>query len=132
MKPLHFIIFLVTLPILISLGHDLYLFYVAQGEQLNADLLTKIYTEDRPARAFDFAALGFIWLEYSPDTYKMMAESFEPAEWAGIQEFLKLKATLVFAALAALVYALAFALYLFGKMRESGKKVSKRRRARMN
>lgn len=131
MKPLHFILFLVTVPLILSLGHDLYLFYLAQGQRLDVDLITKIYTEERPARAFDFAALGFIWTKYSPDSYKLMAESMDPAEWASIQEFLKMKATLVFGAFAAFFYALAALLFLVGKARESSKKVSRSKKARM-
>lgn len=131
MKPLHFILFLVTLPVLVSFGHDLYLFYVAQGEQLSTDLITKIYTEDRPGRSFDLAALGYIWTQYAPDSYKLMSESYEPAEWAQIQEILKLKATLVFAAIAAAVYALALVFKALVYIKDSSGRVGKSKRVKM-
>lgn len=112
MKTLHFFLFLATVPVLISLGHDFYLYYLAQDQVLNLNLLTKIYTEDRPGKSFDFAAIGLIWLKYSPDTYQALAESYTPEEWAGVQEFLKMKATLVLAALAILMYVLALLVHI--------------------
>ena len=131
MRGIHFFLLIVTLPVLIALGHDLYLFYVAQDQGLNMDLVTKIYTEDRPARQFDFAALGFIWTKYSPDTYALMAESFEPSEWANIQELLKLKAVYVFGAFAILMYIIAFLFKISASIKHSSEKVSKRRKAKM-
>lgn len=131
MRGIHFFLLIVTLPVLIALGHDLYLFYVAQDQGLNMDLVTKIYTEDRPARQFDFAALGFIWTKYSPDTYALMAESFEPSEWANIQELLKLKAVYVFGAFAVLMYIIAFLFKISASIKHSSEKVSKRRKAKM-
>lgn len=114
MKPLHFFLFIAILPFLISLSHDVYLFYSGQNQQINLNSITKIYTEDRPGRAFEFASLGYIWTNYSPDSYALMAESFQPGEWASIQEFLKFKATLLFAALAIMLYLLTF-LYMVTK-----------------
>ena len=124
MKPLHFFLFIVILPCLISLGHDIYVFYSEQGQPINVNTITKIYTEDRPGRSFELASFGFIWTNYSPDTYEMMSESFEPDEWSEIQEFLKFKATLVFAAFAIVMYLLAF---LFMAIR-SPKKAQKLKR----
>ena len=131
MRGIHFFLLVVTLPVLIALGHDLYLFYVAQDQGLSMDLVTKIHSEDRPARQFDFAALGFVWTKYSPDTYALMAESFEPSEWAGIQEFLKLKAVYVFGAFAVLMYIVAFLFKIGASLKNKSEKVSKRRKAKM-
>lgn len=131
MKPLHFVLFLVTLPLLISLGHDLYLFYVAQGSELNTDLVTKIYTEERPGREFNFAAIGYIWTQYAPDSYKLIADSYTPEEWATIQGYLKLKATLVFAAIAAAAYAFALVLKLVSIIKDGSQRVSRSKRAKM-
>lgn len=131
MKPLHFLLFLVTLPVLISLGHDLYLFYVAQDQQLSTDLVTKLYTEERPGREFSFAAIGYIWTQYAPESYKLMADSYTPEEWAEIQSFLKLKATLVFAALAAAAYAFALLLKVVSIIKDSSKRVSRSKKAKM-
>lgn len=108
MKPLHFFLFIVILPFLISLGHDVYVFYSEQDQPINVSSITKIYTEDRPGRSFELSSFGFIWTNYSPDTYKVMEESFEPAEWSEIQELLKIKATILFAAFAIIMYLLAF------------------------
>lgn len=130
MKPLHFLLFIVTLPVLISLGHDFYLFYVAQGEQLSPDLLTKIYTEDRPGRSFSFAALGYIWTQYGPESYKLMADSYDPQEWSKIQEFLKLKATLVFGAIAGAAFALAGLVKLVQYLKERSTQLSRRKKIR--
>lgn len=131
MKAIHFFLFIVTLPLIIVIGHDLYLFYIAQGEQLDPDLATKLFTEERPGRTFDFAALGFIWTKYSPDTYKLMSESFEPEEWANIQAFLKLKAFYVTAAFAVVMYLLAAIIHIFKGISERRTKVSKRKKAKM-
>lgn len=131
MKPIHFFLLIVTLPMIIVLGHDLYLFYVAQGEQLDPNLATKLFTEDRPSRGFSFAALGYIWTTYSPDTYKTLSESFEEQEWANIQQFLELKAFYVMAAFAAVMYALAGIVTIFKKAAASRTKVSKRKKAKM-
>ena len=131
MKGIHFFLLIVTIPVVLALGHDLYLFYVAQDQQLSADLISKIYTEDRPARQFDFAALGFIWTNYSPDSYALMSESFEPDEWKNIQEFLKLPAVYVAAAFAVLMYIVAL-LYKIGcSIKEKSERVSKRKKAKM-
>lgn len=131
MKAIHFFLLIVTLPALFALGHDLYLFYIAQGEQLNTDLATKIFTEERPGKSFDFAALGFIWTKYSPESYALMKESFEPEEWANIQLFLKLKAFYVLAAFAGVMYVFAGVIMIFKKLGESTKKVKKSKKAKM-
>lgn len=131
MKAIHFFLLIVTLPALFALSHDFYLFYVAQGEQLNTDLATKIFTEERPGRSFDFAALGFIWTEYYPESYALMKESFEPEEWANIQLFLKLKAFYVCAAFAVVMYVLTGIIMIFKKLGEGAKKVKKSQKAKM-
>ena len=122
MKPLHFFFFIVTLPLLISLGHDLYVFYAEQNNHLDLKTVTKIYTEDRPGRSFDFASFGFIWTNYSPDSYQLMSQSFEPGEWESIQEFLKFKATIVFAAFAIVMY-LCGGLFAFLNKPKQAKKI---------
>lgn len=131
MRGIHFFLLIVTLPLLIALGHDLYLFYVAQEQGLSMDLVTKIYTEDRPARQFDFADIGFIWKHYSLESYNLMAESFEPSEWAGIQEFLKIKAVHLFGAFAILMYSFAILFKIGSAIKNKSEKVSKRNKARM-
>lgn len=131
MKAIHFFLFIVTLPILIVLGHDLYLFYVAQGEQLDPDLATKLFTEERPGRGFDFAALGFIWTKYSPETFSLMKDSYTAEEWAVIQEYLKLPAFYVAVAFAVVMYLLAALVVIFKGIKEKSQKVSKRKKAKM-
>lgn len=126
MKPLHFFLFIVILPFIISLGHDVYVFYAEQNKPINVDSITKIYTENRPGRSFELASFGFIWTNYSPDSYELMSESFEPDEWAQIQEFLKFKASIVFAAFAIVMYLLAFLFMVI----KSPKKTQKLRRRR--
>ncbi|MFP4314338.1 MAG: hypothetical protein ACLFR0_08435 [Alphaproteobacteria bacterium] len=128
MKGIHFFLLIVTLPALLILGHDVYLFYADQGQPLNMNNASKIFTEDRPGRSFDFTALGFLWTNYSADSYHLMSESFEPAEWAAIQDLLKLKAFYVFTAFAVLMYMLAFFFVMIQKIAERTKKVRKPRR----
>jgi hypothetical protein len=121
MKPLHFFLFIVILPFIISLGHDVYVFYAEQNQQINVRSITNIYTEDRPGRSFELASFGFIWTNYSPDSYELMSESFDPGEWAAIQEFLKFKSTLVFAAFAIVMYFLAFLFMAFNSPKKAQK-----------
>ncbi len=112
MRGIHVFMFFVALPAIIFLCHDVYLFYMAQGAPADPAVLTKIYTEDAPSKAFDFAALGFIWLNYSPDSYQWFGDSMEPDEWASVKAFLTFKAFYVACAFAGVVYALIGAIML--------------------
>jgi hypothetical protein len=132
MKHLYFFIFIFFVPAFCSLLHDFYLFYLAQGEQLNPDLFTKLYTEERPGRAFEFAAIGFIWLQYSPESYKAMSDSMLPQEWAEIQEYLKLALTVVLAQIGAVLAAILIAAKAILHLKEGQKKVSRLKKARIN
>ncbi len=125
MKPLHFFFFIVTIPFLISLGHDLYVFYAEQNSNIDLKTITKIYTEDRPGKSFDFASFGYIWTTYSPDSYQLMSQSFDPAEWAGIQEFLKFKSTILFGVFAVFMY-LCGALFALLNRPKQAKKIRRR------
>jgi hypothetical protein len=90
MRGVTMFLFLVTIPALIALGHDLYLFYADNGmNSVAADVSQQI--EDKGATSF-FATLGWIWTHYSPDSYKWAVENTEPDIWAYINTALSWKA----------------------------------------
>ncbi|MFN3700620.1 MAG: hypothetical protein ACK4VI_03755 [Alphaproteobacteria bacterium] len=132
MKPIYFFIFIFFVPALCSLLHDFYLFYLAQGQQLNPDLFTKLYTEDRPGRVFEFAAIGFIWLQYSPESYKGMSDSMTAQEWSEVQEYLKLSLTIILAQFGAILTAIAIGVKAAMHFKQTSKKVSRLKKARIN
>ncbi len=80
--------FFVTIPAMAALGHDLYLFYENQE------------------KGFMFAALGFIWTRYDPDSFQWTADNFSEY-WPSINMLLAQKAFFVGLAFAAFFYALA-------------------------
>lgn len=94
-------LFIVTIPALVALGHDAYLYYINQP------------------KPFDFAALGFIWTQYDPESYKMAVEQVEPmGYWPWLNWLLAQKAVFVGAAFAAFFYMLVGILHLLGVGRE--------------
>lgn len=132
MKHIYFFTFILFVPALCSLMHDFYLFYVAQGERLDPDLFTKLYTEERPGRVFEFAAIGFIWLQYGPESYKMTMDSMTPQEWSSVQEYLKLSLTVVLAQIGAVLTAILVCVKAALYFKQSQKKVSRLKKARIN
>ena len=65
------LIFLLFLPALIALGHDIYLFYVnhaATARIVNIELIDQ---------QFKFSAFGFIWTNYAPGSYRAFASSMD-------------------------------------------------------
>jgi hypothetical protein len=125
MRGIHVFMFFLALPALALLCHDIYMFYVAQGSPTDiSSAALKIYTEERPGRGFDFSALGYLWTKYSPDTYAIMGDSMEPAEWASVKAFLTFKAFYVVAGLTGIVYALIGAVYLTKAVNRKTRKFS--------
>ncbi len=70
-------LFIVAIPILIALGHDLYLFYINME------------------RGFMLSTPGFIWTQYHPESYKWIVEQTAPRWWPYINFVLGLKAVVV-------------------------------------
>jgi hypothetical protein len=97
MRGIHFFMFLVALPAIAALGHDAYLYYINQP------------------KPFDMAALGFIWTNYEPDSYKWVVEQTQPlGYWPYINWILAQKAVFVGVAFAGFFYILIGILRLLG------------------
>lgn len=107
MRGIHFLIFLVTLPAIVALGHDVYLYYENQD------------------RGFMFSALGWIWTQYHPESYEWTVEQTAPDTWRYINNILALKATVVTIGFAVVVYALILLLSLLFGEKQSGSKFDK-------
>lgn len=106
MRGIHLFIFIILIPAIAALGHDIYLF--TQDNAIEA-LPEALQDEDRRVQSF-FADLGFIWTEYHPESYKQTVETLEPEQWAVINRVLAHKAVLVALAFAAIIYAFLFLL----------------------
>ena len=80
------LIFVLLIPAFIALGHDIYLFY---ANHVNDPLMVSTgMIEER----FKFSAFGFIWTNYEPESYKAVARSMSPENWALLDKFLTIKA----------------------------------------
>lgn len=111
------VLFLVGLPALIVLGHDVYLFYLV-NEELAKDMdfaaLTSLYTEDRPGRGFNFASFGFLWTHYAPEHFRATIGAMDQETRETLLPFLRWEAFPTFGIFAAAVYALT-ALAILGR-----------------
>ncbi len=90
------VLFIVTIPLLIAFGHDLYLLYT------------------NPDKGFEFATLGWIWATYHPDslkaTGKFVAENIGEDIWKAIAPVFSQYAVTLGAIFATLFYV-PFGLY---------------------
>lgn len=97
MRGVHLFMFVLALPALAALGHDIYLYY------------------NNPDMGFKFAALGFIWTNYHPESYKWTVEQTQPmGYWDSINSLLAQKAFFVGLAFAGIFYVLIGILKLLG------------------
>ncbi|HRQ60922.1 MAG TPA: hypothetical protein PLO23_05360 [Alphaproteobacteria bacterium] len=114
------ILFLVALPALIALGHDIYLFYLV-NEELANDMdfaaLSALYAEDTPGRGFNFASFGFLWTHYAPDHFREFQASLDQADWDAIRPYLRWEAFPTFGIFAAVIYVLVALKSLFDRMK---------------
>lgn len=105
------ILFLVGLPAIIALGHDIYLFYLV-NEELAKDMdfaaLTALYTEDKPGRGFNFASFGFLWTHYAPEHFRGTMAGLSQETREALLPYLRWEAFPTFGIFAGAVYALAF------------------------
>ncbi|MCD8562930.1 MAG: hypothetical protein LRY54_02525 [Alphaproteobacteria bacterium] len=103
------LLFIVTLPALIALGHDVYLFYLTnQDVAQNLDItgLADLYTQDTPGRSFHFASFGFLWTHYAPDNFHETVQSMGQENWEQLRPYLSWQAFPTLGIFAAAVYAL--------------------------
>lgn len=68
------------------MGHDVYLY--TQGVNPN----------------LDFSALGFLWTQYQPDSFRYVAAHFPPEIWTNIEAILPYPALYVALAFALIIY----------------------------
>ena len=113
------LIFVLFIPALIALGHDIYLFmdqHVPNTAVLSLDLIKE---------KFKFSAFGFIWTHYNPESYKATAAGLDPDSWAALDSFLTIKAFFAGLTFAGVIIAIMvfFALFGIGPMAGEGGRV---------
>ncbi len=101
------LLFLLLIPALIALGHDIYLFYI---QHLNPG----IFSIDLLLEKFKFSALGFIWTTYAVDSYKAVVEATASDTWVIIDQLLTIKAFHLSLGFAGAFIMLFFILKQFG------------------
>ena len=106
MRGVHLFMILVALPAIAALGHDIYLFYINHGlDNIPGDLERSI--QDKGPLSI-FAALGFIWTQYDPESYKTVVESLDQETWDMLNSLLAQKALFVGIAFAGFFYVILF------------------------
>jgi len=113
MRGIHLLLFVVTLPVVAALGHDIYLFYINEGLEGVPDLLQGETPNDKGFLSL-FASLGFVWTRYHPESYKMAVQSLDKDTWAIINMILAQKAFFVGLAFAGIFYIIALILKVIG------------------
>lgn len=108
MRGIHLFMFIILIPAIAALGHDIYLF--TQNSSVNE--ATELLQENAANADSFFADLGFVWTEYAPESYKQTVEILEPEQWKVVNGILAHKAVIVALAFAGAVYALLFLLSL--------------------
>ena len=104
MSGVRLFMFVVLLPALAALGHDIYLFYTHEGvNNVVADATQAI--ADKGAFTL-FASLGYIWTQYDPENYKLIAQSLDEETWSALNTLLSYKAFFVGLAFAGFFYVL--------------------------
>lgn len=117
MRASHLLLFIVTLPFLAALGHDIYLFIINGGsvDVLQESIQTTMDNSGEPGVKSLFATAGFIWTHYHPESYKWVFENIDEQSWAVINLILAQKAVVVGAVFAGFFYVLFFLASLFAK-----------------
>lgn len=97
MRGIALLCFLLAVPFLAALGHDIYITY--QNQDFTQPL--------------KFSALGYLWVHYGPESYKWAEANIDKGTWTHIQTWLLEQRTVVVTAVPALaVYALLLVLKL--------------------
>lgn len=101
------VVFLLLIPALVALGHDIYLFHVnyAAAQGFSVDLMLK---------EFKFSAFGFIWTTYDEAGYKNFVSTVDAPTWATVDYLLTFKAFYTGLGFAGVFIVLFLALALFG------------------
>ena len=94
--------FIVLIPAIVAIGHDVYLFITQTGIE-NYD---GISGGDKPWHSH-FAALGWIWTNYHPDSYRWVSQNIDPSQWTFISALLGQKAVVVSLCFGAVLYTIA-------------------------
>lgn len=97
--------FLLALLPLAVLSHDLYLAY-QEAEQ------SRTQFGEKPV---NFSDVGFLWVQYSPDSYDWVRRSMTPQAWKGMIDPLLQKTALIITALPVAVFAMALLVFKFLK-----------------
>lgn len=105
MRGMYLIGFVLALPPLAALGHDLYLAYGQEGTAIDLE------------QPFHFSDIGWLWKTYALDSFDSMKESVDPQTW---QNWIRpvLEQTAVVAT--GLPFAIFFATMLTLKVMRSG------------
>ena len=130
MRGVHLFMLIVLIPALLALGHDIYLF----TENSNMDALQTTLNENPEQVKTFFADLGFVWTEYSPETYKQAVDVMDPKDWAIINKILSYKAVFVGLVFAGFFYVLLFLLKILkaGPFRDQSVSSSSSRNGRID
>lgn len=133
MKNLLIFAFFVSIPAFLFLGHDVYNFYANQNQAINAQNITKIATEKRPGKEFDFTSIGYLLNKYSPSMHQALLDSMTTEEETKqFKLFLTYKGFYLSVAFALVMTALAaVVIFLKGletKIRNTGRKSKSRRK----
>ena len=111
MRGVHLFMFLVALPAIAAFAHDIYLFYIEHGmTSITLDINKSI--EDKGALSM-FAALGFIWTQYHPESYKWIIQNLDQETLNTINTLLMQKAVFLGIAFAGFFYCILFILKIF-------------------
>ena len=102
------LIFVLFLPALVALGHDMYLFFTNHVD--DPVMLSSKDVEE----GFKFSALGFIWTNYEPESYKAVAASMSQENWAILDFLLTIKAFFAGLVFAGIIILPLMLLGLFG------------------
>ena len=97
MRGIPILCFLLALPVLAALGHDIYITY--QDQDFSKPMM--------------FSDVGYLWVHYEPDSYKWAQENVSQGTWDSfLTPFLEQTTVVMAAVPAAIVYSLLLILKL--------------------
>lgn len=70
-------LFILIIPLLLAVSHDVYLNYLS-----NSDKIEQIASMSVSPDEFQMTELGWVWLEYSEESYALVKESVSEKTWA--------------------------------------------------
>ena len=103
-------LFILALPFIMAVAHDAHLNFMSTPEKMNEFKSLRIDPDK-----FEATAIGWIWTQYSPGTYKMAQDATSEDTWRGyIVPILKMKAIIVTLAPFVIGVFITLILWLFG------------------